>query len=44
VRKIRDDLYIETKNMTKEELVEFYSQPGKVSELKNKRKRKLKAA
>ncbi len=44
VRKIRDDLYIETKNMTKEELIEFYSQPAKTADLKNKKKRNLKAA
>lgn len=44
VRKIRDGLYIETKNMSKNELIEFYSQSSKTQDLKNKKKRKLKAA
>jgi len=43
VRKIRDSLYLETKEMTKEELIEFYS-PEKRTDLKSKKKSKLKAA
>jgi len=43
VRKIRDDLYLETKNMTKDELIEFYSKSEKAEDLK-KKKSKLKAA
>ena len=44
VRKIRDNLYLETKGMTNEELIEFYSQASKTTELKSKKKDKLKAA
>ncbi|MBF0405830.1 MAG: hypothetical protein HQM10_00635 [Candidatus Riflebacteria bacterium] len=44
VRKIRDGLFIETKDMTKEELIEFDSQPAKNFEYSNNKKSKLKAA
>jgi hypothetical protein len=44
VRKIRDNLYLETRDMTKEELIEFYSQSSKNADSKNKKKSKLKAA
>lgn len=44
VRKIRDRLYLETKGMTKDELIAFYSQPPKVLDSKNRMKRNQKVA
>lgn len=42
VRKIRDGLYLETKSMTDNELIEFYSKKSKQAE--NKRIKTTKAA
>jgi len=42
VRKIRDGLYLETKSMTDDELVEFYSKKNKKAE--NKVNKRAKAA
>ena len=36
VREIRDGLYLETKSMTENELIEFYSQKNKKTENKKK--------
>ena len=44
VRKIRDGLYLDTKDMTPEELIAFYNRPTKPAESKPGRKRKAKAA
>ena len=42
VREIRDGLYLETKSMTENELIEFYSQKNKKTE--NKKNKTTKAA
>lgn len=39
VRKIRDNLYLETKSMSDTELLEFYSQENKKPEKKIKNKK-----
>jgi len=43
-RKIRDSLYLETKDMTNEELIEMYSRPAIEVEKKPKKRARLKAA
>ncbi len=43
-RKIRDTLYLETKDLTTEELIERYSHPSKDVNKQQPSKRRLKAA
>ena len=44
IRKIRDNLYLETKDMNADELIEYYSKSMKHTDANDKKKSKLKAA
>lgn len=43
VRNIRDSLYLETKDMTHDELIAFYNRPTRPDESTSDQKRKTKA-